>query len=266
MADRSKPNEPMVPLAVTAATLTSPSFEKASTRDSEANPPKCWTCFDTGTELTETGARGCVCRRNTQRRLERLLGRIPSRYAGVSLAELQPRPDLHPDQPKIVEFMRTHPELNYYLCGMNDVGKSHLLWALYEAAVSAGRDVVASTLYDMVEEAKAMFGRNQSKEVTWSSLSHWRRDLSEPGRHYAIFIEDIDKVRPTEYVAELFFAYVDAIYNYKHQLVVTSQLDPENRIGGRDSLIEHFERADPRYAVGIVRRIVNDETAIWRLF
>ena len=245
-----------------AKTLADQFSEKVSTRPLDV----CSRCFGTGTLLTETGARICECRRTDHLRVARLLERIPPRYKGVSLATLQPNPDLHTKQTEIVEYLRQHPDHSYYFCGANDTGKSHFLWALYENAARAGRRVVAGTFYDMVKSAKAAFDSSTSAELRWSQLRYWQADLDTTAERCLVCIDDIDKARPTEYVAELFFSYVDAIYNFKHQLVVTSQLDPQERVDGRDSLIEHFERADPRYAVGIVRRVVNDETAIWRMF
>lgn len=244
--------------------LSGRSFDSQNLNNTHPDP--CPICHGTGTELTEQGARICACRKEVARqervaRKTQLLARIDPLFANVTLADLQPRADLHPDQPRFIAKMKEHPFDNYYFCGRNDVGKTLFMWALYENAVNAGRKVYVSTLLDMILNMQAAFKVADSKDV---AAEHLRWLHTDQGT-CSIFLDDIDKARPTEYVAEFFFGFVDTIYRYKHQLVVTSQLDPENSIGGRDSLIDHFEKADARYAVGIVRRIVNDQTHIVRM-
>lgn len=234
-------------------------------------------CLDTGTEIFyDSSGRGfartcgCAVEKSRARRVadrERLLAKIPSIYAGVTLAELKPRTDLHADQARYIRTMQAHPFANYYICGSNDSGKTHLLYALYESAVSAGRRVAVGTLFDMLEEMKSLFRvnhrRNAGESVDPEVDPFQNLKTAQP---FSAFIDDIDKARPTEYAAEFFFSYVDALYRNQHQIVVTSQLDPEKKIAGRDSLIDHFEKADARYALGIVRRLVNDQTNIVRMF
>lgn len=261
-------DKPLESLRSVAERIASQSFGNLS----PSSDVVCGICNDTGTELTETGARTCACVRQKlqQRRIaekDRKLARIDARYAGVTLAGLTPRAELHPDQGRYIARMRAAPFENYYICGNNDTGKTHLLWALYESAVSAGRGVAAGTLFDMLESMKSLFRLNHRRNQGESTDPETNPFANLQGAApFSAFIDDVDKARPTEFAAEFFFSYVDALYRYKHQIVVTSQLDPEKRVDGRDSLIDHFEKADARYGIGIVRRLVNDETNIVRLF
>ena len=74
-------------------------------------------------------------------------------------------------------------------------------------------------------------------------------ELRRNGPKYSLFLDDIDKTRPTEYVGEQVFELTDAIYAFQHQIVATTNLSVPK-------LIEHFERADERYGGAIVRRLL----------
>lgn len=235
--------------------------EKAST-NSEA--PKCQICFGSGWEVVKgKGARPCGACRPASQRTARLLAQMPARYASARLADLVPRPELHENQAKIVEYMKQNPSVNYYFCGENDTGKTHFLWCLYAEAVITGRRVITVTLHDWIEKNIAAFRADQ----TLAESSPFRlSDLQQNALAYSVFIDDIDKKKMSEYVGEMVFNFVDSVYRHKHQLVVTSQLDPAWSIRGRKSLEDHFGDSDSRYGLAIARRIVNDETAIWRMF
>ncbi len=231
--------------------------------------PACALCQDTGIEMVETelapsilkadgkalalrgsGARRCVCvtERLARERVASALSVIPDRYRGVSLAGLKPQALRHADQPRLVKDLKANPDRSYFLCGAPDAGKSHCLWALYEHHASQGRAVFAATLFKLIEAITAeMFQRPYPFTVP---------DLSEP---VSIFLEDVNKARPTEFVAERFFNFIDEVYTRKHRLVVTSQVDPA-------ALAAHFERAEGVDGKAIVRRMVNDDTTVWRLF
>lgn len=248
---------------------------------SDIEPP-CKFCFGTGMEIlpdtelgtviskvtreavtpTGAGAKRCRCQyRAPVDEVANLLSLIPKRYEGVALSTLEPNPNLHAEQGTVIAFMKQNPTANYFFCGEADCGKSHFLWALYEQSVRDGRQVFATTLYKFIEQIKAGFADDQGLRMV-DVLER----LENPNNHYSIFIDDIDKARPTGFAGETFHNFIDAVYNYKHQLVVTSQLDPEREVKGRLSLMEHFENSNPSYGHAIVRRIVNDETAIFRMF
>ena len=74
----------------------------------------------------------------------------------------------------------------------------------------------------------------------------------------ADIIDDIDKARPTEYAAEQFFEILNAIYEYQHQLVVTTNLRVKE-------LADHFDRADERFGGAIVRRLT-ENAKIYEMF
>jgi DNA replication protein DnaC len=256
--------------AKTKRTTPKPETRALSFVSQRTDKPICELCNGTGVEAVPgKGARSCsACTLPAQERSRSLLlSKIPRRYSGARLDTLEAN-GLHKDQKRLVSFVKTHPFENYYLCGDNDTGKTHILWALYANAVTSGRNVIVTKLVDWIESLKAEFSRSTPERA----VERYARiaDLRQSRYPFSIFLDDIDKARPTEYVAEVFFNLIDTIYNYQHQLVVTSQLDPEKSVKGRNSLIQHFEGRgetyDGRYAIGIVRRIVNDETNVFKMF
>lgn len=214
---------------------------------------RCSQCFDTGMKVTSDGAIRCECEvaRLRQERLATALMAVPARYREARLMELQPRPDLHTSQAEIIDYMKANPAGNYFFCGHGDTGKTHFFWSLYDHLARADVRVFTSSLFDLVESIKQRIGRGEPSVQILPELERLDR--------VAVFLDDVNKARPTEFVAETVFNFVDRIYRHKHQLVVTSQLAPED-------LIEHFERVDHSYGLPIVRRMVNDETAVWRMF
>lgn len=244
--------------------MTGRSFEKGLTNNAS---DVCRLCNGTLTIVDDDGARPChECKTKREKEKHEILldHLMPKRYRQVTLANLVARNDFHRDQEKIIAYMRAHPHVNYYFCGENDTGKTHFLWALCEHAVRSNRRVIATTLHDWIEANLKSYRDHQT--VSTFRLA----DLQQDVYPYSVFIDDVDKKKVSDYVADMLFNLVDSVYRFQHQLVVTSQLDPEKRIKGRDgvmraSLIEHFRESDPRYGVGIARRIVNDETAIFRM-
>lgn len=219
-------------------------------------PDPCELCFGNKVQVLPAGARPCPNCVRPEDRIAIMRERVPKRYQGITLEHLEPRVDLHPQQAKHIKLLQDHPERNYYICGRNDTGKTHLLYALYDHALVSGRNVMIGTLFEMIESVKSGFGEHpENRKIHGIRMA----DLDQTRYKYGIFIDDADKARPTEFVAEFFFDFVDRIYKNQHQLVVTSQLDPEG-------LADHFERAHSRYGVGIARRIINEETGVIRMF
>lgn len=230
---------------------------------SPAPGAKCGVCFDTGLEVVRgKGARRCKCR--LPRARGAALDRIPPRYAGVTLAGLRPREDLHWKQREVVPGVKEFPNDNHLFCGKADTGKTHFLYALYQHAASQDRRVVAVTMSMLVELYKAEFERRREAEDDGARVAVPVRShqLDQKAEKWTLCIDDIDKATPTKYVLELMFNLFNAAYNNKHQVVVTTQLDVPQ-------LIEHFDSFDgdlKRYGHSIVRRIYNPENLCWRMF
>lgn len=184
------------------------------------------------------------------------LAKIPFEFRGVSLESLEPRSNRHRKQTEIIPKLQSEPEGNYFLCGRFGTGKTQFLWALYRRAVESGRNVIACSLNELLDEFKAFIQASQGKgDLVYPRLS---ADMLKKNQKYAIFLDDIDKARPTEYAAEQFSEIVNAIYEFQHQVVITTNLNVAE-------LVQHFNRADPRYGGAIVRRLTHSAT-VYELF
>jgi DNA replication protein DnaC len=187
------------------------------------------------------------------------LGRIPPRYAAVTLDGLSARTDLHPGQAAAVAYVKAHPEDSYVFCGKPGTGKTHLFWALYErAAQNLDRSIVACSMLQLINQYREAFRPRVGDEPA-PEVAVRPNDLMNPRTKYSLFFDDIDKPKISEYVAEQIHALFDAAYNNNHQIVVTTNLSP-------DDLDAHFRRADERYGGAIVRRIVHDGNSGFQFF
>jgi DNA replication protein DnaC len=247
-----------------------------------SNPETCFLCHDTGMKVVETeiaadasvragiipanprgpAAMRCDCEtaRLFAERVARSLAIVPARYQSARLDILEPRTDRlsggHPKQVEAVAYMKAHPEENYFFAGPPDTGKTHLFWTLYDYAARQGKEIFACSVFKLIEAIKfEMLGRVFPVTVP---------RLEETGA-ISIFLEDANKARPTEFVAERFFNFLDDAYNLRCHMVVTSQLNtPE--------LAKYFDIYDKETRIhvadgtAIVRRMANDETNIWRFF
>lgn len=238
----------------TAATLMANRQANSSQASGLGPSFECSLCDDTGMETVPGhGARFCECRLALIR--AKRLARIPPKFAGFHLAALAPNVEAHPLQAEIVPFIRANPESSYVLAGRFGSGKSLMMWLLYRNAIKqTPRKVVVCTLSELLEEFRG-FIQSSVRNETPKLPSLCAAELRQTETPYSIFLDDIDKARPTEYAAEQFFEIVNAIYEYQHQLVVTTNL----RV--RD-LSSHFDRADERFGGAIVRRLVDNAKVV----
>lgn len=196
-------------------------------------------------------SRKCVC---VVRRIQaQKLSVIPPAFKLANLDNLEPDAARHPKQPAVIDAMRRSPEASYFLAGRFGTGKTYLMWALYRHAVMAGKRTVVCTLSELIGEYHRFIQLSKAGQM----LQYPRvgaEDLRQQHTRFSIFLDDVDKARPTEYVAEQLFELVDAIYAFGHQIVVTTNLTAA-------ALAQHFERADERYGGAIVRRITEGATS-----
>lgn len=209
----------------------------------------CPTCFGTGFEIVEGGARFCECKKARIRAAK--LEQIPEEFRSFTLENVVADPKRHKGQAAAIETLRTDPKANYFIAGRFGSGKSLLAWLLFRAAIESDTVAVFTTFAGLIERYKKAMKSDDDLCLTPLRPS----DLKTAGKHYAIFLDDIDKARPTEYAAEQLFELLNAIYENRHQLVITTNLSIAK-------LVEHFDRADERYGGAIVRRLVEKTTRI----
>lgn len=197
----------------------------------------------------------CVCVLENIRRKK--LSAIPPKFEGVLLSALKPDVRKHARQAEYIPFIQANPTRSYFLGGKFGTGKTMMMWALYRDAVERDRRTVVCTLTELLTEyKKAINASTNHLEPFYPRLV--AEDLRQNHTKFSIFLDDVDKAKPTEYVAEQVFELANAIYDFQHQIVITTNLSVKG-------LGDYFERADERYGGAIVRRFV-DNSKVCEMF
>jgi DNA replication protein DnaC len=202
-------------------------------------------CEGTGWRLIEgAGVRECQCRLDAK--LERKLASIPTEYERLRLEEIRPNLHRHPKQAFFWRTIQAHPDRSYLICGRPGAGKSAAMWALYARAVEQRRPVAAISLAELVDEYKrAEISRiDEGVEPRIAPA-----DLKTKRERWFVGIDDFHIGRPTRFTGEMVYRLLDAVYSYRHQLVITSQLD-------KRKLEERWAEAGEGYGGAILRRIL----------
>lgn len=171
------------------------------------------------------------------------MNRIPTIYRGFALETIKPDLTRHRTQAMVIATMQRQPETSYALFGENGCGKSLFGWLLYRKAIEDGRYAVALPLSELLAQFRAWEKEPDNLPAITPG------DLRQSKRRYLIFLDEIEKARPSEFAAEMLFALVDAAHSFDHQLIVTSNLKPEE-------LSAHWARNGSSYGPSIMRRVM----------
>lgn len=204
----------------------------------------CVTCEDLGWVETDRGYKQCECLRAKQR--QRLLDRIPPEYRGLDLATIQPDLSRHEGQASLIAALRNDPDMSLILSGRVGCGKSMIGWLLYKRAIEQERPAVAIPLAELLGQFRRYECGSETLPVITSDT------LRDSSRRWFIFLDEFDKARVSEFAGEQLFLLMDAIYTYRHQLVVTANVD-------KDGLREHWSRNGEGYGVSVMRRLLELE-------
>lgn len=202
----------------------------------------CVTCCDTGwIVVPQRGAKHCECLSAKQR--ARLLDRIPPEYRGFDLATVQPDASRHEGQASLIAALRKDADMSLLISGKVGCGKSLIGWLLYKRAIEGDRPAVALPLAELLGQ----FRRYECGSDTLPAVTS--ETLRDSSRRWFLFLDEFDKARPSEFAGEQLFLLMDAIYTYRHQLVVTSNVD-------KDELRAKWSQASEQYGVSIMRRLL----------
>ena len=193
----------------------------------------------------EVIAENCLCVRRATYKAQ--LAIIPPKFGNPRLRRLQPRADLHSRQAVAIRFIQEHPNDSYLLTGKNGTGKSHFGWALYRHVIAAKRPAVACALTDLLYEYRRVeIGVPEGE--TLKSPRVTAEDLKRVGKPWLLFIDEFEKARPSEFSSEQLFKLLDAATSFGHQLVITSNMKP-------DELRHHWSRIDEIWGNSIMTRL-----------
>lgn len=178
--------------------------------------------------------------------LIRKLKRIPPEYDHLRLRNIAPDLKRHPKQASIWQTVKRQPDRCYLLCGRSGSGKSAVMWTLYAYAVEQNRPAVALSLCELIEDFRRAetvgYGDEYLPELHPSKLQ-------TRSARWFVGIDDFHLGRPTRFAGEMIYRLLDAVYSYRHQLVVTSQLD-------RRGLERHWAEAGDGSGKAIMRRLM----------
>jgi len=209
-------------------------------------------CDGTGWNLVEgKGVRECLCR--IQAWLAQKLDRIPPEYERLRLDRISPDLKRHPKQSFVWRTVKASPDHCYLICGRPGAGKSAVMWALYARAVEQNRPAVAMSLSELIEDFKR--AETASYEDEYLPELHPSRLQTRSDRWF-VGIDDFHIGRPTRFAGEMIYRLMDAAYSYRHQLVITSQLD-------RRRLEQRWAEAGEGYGGAIMRRVLEIEGAMY---
>jgi hypothetical protein len=201
-------------------------------------------CEGTGWILIEgKGVKECDCR--VRAKTIRKLERIPPEYEHLRIESVAPDLTRHPKQAFVWQMVKEHPDQCYLICGQPGSGKSAVMWVLYAYTVEQNRPAIAMSLSELIED----FRRAET-------TSYWDEYLPElhPSKlqtrsnRWFVGIDDFHIGHPTRFAGEMIYRLLDAAYSYRHQPVVTSQLD-------RRKLEQHWAEAGDGYSQAIMRRV-----------
>jgi hypothetical protein len=151
-------------------------------------------------------------------------------------------------QLSLIRQIQDRPNDSYFLCGAPGLGKTHLMTALYRTALETWVDldavlakqriavfrVTASVLLDQhVQFEKKSFDDDKTPIplVTVAKLQWAIAD----GYRVCLFIDEIDKVIPTEFKLNKLCQLVDVVWASNGQLVATSNKSPSQLLKKWDS-------------------------------
>jgi DNA replication protein DnaC len=154
---------------------------------------------------------------------------IPERFKSAQTFDLKPSAEsniAHDRQLRIINLIKIAPFAGYLFFGPTGVGKTHLMYNLVYRAIHCNRKVIATTCSQFIKSAReAEFDKSVSPAIDTNFLSEYVSN----GGSISIFIDEMDKIKMTDYSQLLLFDIVDFAYNNPSQvkITITSNLTPD---------------------------------------
>lgn len=141
---------------------------------------------------------------------------IPTRFQSSTLESYIPRDRKQAAAKEAIERNRFG---SFFLWGLYDRGKTHLMFAQYRLLIETQRRrALVYTTWEII---------NELTEAEIKGTPSTLRLAVDSDRPLHLFWDDADKMKPTEFKAEVLFDLIDRLYRNQHALTVTSNLDLE---------------------------------------
>lgn len=173
-------------------------------------------------------------------------------YRTADLISIQPWIHKHAKQEVILKEVKEHPFASYLFLGNSGVGKSFIAWALWKNAAMEGRRAIATTAAELMQEYRDLEIADEAEVKRPRVMS---ADLTQEQFKYTIFIDEIEKMRVSEFALEKLFQLIKTAVDYGHQLVITSNMREAE-------LKTTFSKIDKVWGSAIMRRLIENTTVM----
>lgn len=201
-----------------------------------STPPnsECSRCGGSGWVRVKHGPRTGVCRCECLklRILESKVQALPERFRYASFESYMPRNDR---ETEALVQIRENAGGSFYIFGGYGRGKTHLAVAQYRVLVEGGQNCLFLSMAELIHEIR----RAELESEYYCQVI----DRVRYAESFHLFVDDLDKFKPTEFKAEGLFDLFNTLYSRKLSLTVTTNMSLR--------LLTESERLDP----AIVRRI-----------
>lgn len=187
----------------------------------------CKNCGDSEYILRNGSVVPCECL-HRRHRDEYSKSIIPPKYVNNRLSAISPYAGISKNisterQKRVIDLLKVNPLAGYLFLGPTNVGKTHLLYTLANEAIYAGRHVVASSASQIIKSAReAEFNKEEASVID--------RDIILQHEFTHIFIDELDKLKLSEWVQLLLFDLIVLAHDYSDRvkISVTSNLPPKS--------------------------------------
>lgn len=210
------------------------SFPRPRDTSQSNEPPTGCACGGSGWIRVQDGDKSgvvrCACAK--ARIIQSRVNALPERYRGTTLENYIPSDDL---QRNALTAVRENLGGNLYLHGGYGRGKTHLAAAQYKTLAAAGECVYWRTMWQLVAEL-----RDAELHDAHSVVRHAARY----GDSLHLFLDDVDKYKPTEWKWEALFDLFDTIWTRELRITVTSNLSLRMLVEGENlhpAIVRRFD-------------------------
>ena len=228
---------------------------------------KCTICRDTGMMEIQRGEyQGrpcfglvpCNCRRQKifRERFSTVVRNTPKEYFYLTdgMKSLKPDNSRHPKQAAVISRISEKPDDSYLFFGVSGSGKSVISWALAQSAALAGKQVFCGTAEILIASFRTwqIYDRRIENCELYSL-----EQLVGNGDRWLILIDEIEKVKLSDYTLRTLFTIIKTAIENGHQLVITANRTLEE-IEDRWIALDGDGKLDAENYASAIRRRLNE--------